>query len=199
MDSPVVLSREIKAQRERDEALSAKQRPLPAEDDVPSRPPTESALRGMPKWMSKPEPQPYWPQGMPAPRMDAAEEDEPLADTHDELDLSSLLNCLDGTLEMPGRMVIMTSNHPEMLDSALTRKVRPDPFLLLLSTFRAPATRVGLSHSKGTGSNPGKSGSVFRREEGLWRSRAGPYTRCEDLQCAISSVLKASKVGVVIS
>lgn len=37
----------------------------------------------------------------------------------DKLDLAGLLNCLDGVIDCPGRIVIMTSNHPEKLDSAL--------------------------------------------------------------------------------
>lgn len=44
----------------------------------------------------------------------------------DALDLSTILNTLDGTLESPGRMVIMTSNNPERLDRALIRKGRVD-------------------------------------------------------------------------
>lgn len=42
------------------------------------------------------------------------------------IDLSFLLNLLDGVLELPGRIVIMTSNHPEMLDYALIRPGRID-------------------------------------------------------------------------
>jgi hypothetical protein len=47
-------------------------------------------------------------------------------DTSDLLNLSFLLNLLDGILETPGRMLIMTSNHPEKLDSALIRPGRID-------------------------------------------------------------------------
>ena len=43
-----------------------------------------------------------------------------------KVDLSFLLNLLDGVLENPGRIVIMTSNFPEMLDSALIRPGRID-------------------------------------------------------------------------
>jgi ATP-dependent Zn protease len=43
-----------------------------------------------------------------------------------KVDLSFLLNLLDGVLENPGRIVIMTSNHPDMLDSALIRPGRID-------------------------------------------------------------------------
>lgn len=44
----------------------------------------------------------------------------------DELTLAEILTVLDGTMEVPGRMIIMTSNHPEMLDKALVRPGRID-------------------------------------------------------------------------
>jgi hypothetical protein len=40
--------------------------------------------------------------------------------------LGGLLELLDGLVEMPGRMVIMTTNHPETLDDALIRPGRID-------------------------------------------------------------------------
>ena len=43
-----------------------------------------------------------------------------------KLTLSYFLNVLDGVLETPGRIVILTSNHPEKLDSALIRPGRVD-------------------------------------------------------------------------
>jgi hypothetical protein len=43
-----------------------------------------------------------------------------------KLDLSFLLNLLDGVLEIPGRIVIMTSNYIKMLDQALIRPGRID-------------------------------------------------------------------------
>ena len=44
----------------------------------------------------------------------------------EKLDLSFLLNILDGVLEIPGRIVIMTSNHIQKLDHALIRPGRID-------------------------------------------------------------------------
>lgn len=44
----------------------------------------------------------------------------------EKIDLSFLLNLLDGVLEIPGRVVIMTSNYPKMLDHALIRPGRID-------------------------------------------------------------------------
>jgi hypothetical protein len=42
----------------------------------------------------------------------------------DELNLAGLLNVLDGVVDTPGRIIIMTSNHPEKLDPALIRPGR---------------------------------------------------------------------------
>ena len=50
---------------------------------------------------------------------------------NDKLDLSGLLNVLDGIVDTPGRMLIMTSNHPEKLDSALIRPGRIDKVIRL--------------------------------------------------------------------
>lgn len=44
----------------------------------------------------------------------------------DPITLSSLLNILDGTLEIPGRVLIITTNHPEKIDPALIRPGRID-------------------------------------------------------------------------
>ena len=45
---------------------------------------------------------------------------------NDKLDLQTILNCLDGTLEVPGRIIIATSNFPEKIDNALLRPGRFD-------------------------------------------------------------------------
>ena len=47
-------------------------------------------------------------------------------DNSQKIDLSFLLNLLDGILETPGRIIIMTSNHPKLLDHALVRPGRID-------------------------------------------------------------------------
>jgi chaperone BCS1 len=44
----------------------------------------------------------------------------------DDITLSSLLNIMDGTLEIPGRVMILTTNNPEKLDTALVRPGRID-------------------------------------------------------------------------
>jgi ATP-dependent 26S proteasome regulatory subunit len=56
-------------------------------------------------------------------RVDGETKNEPVPD---ELTLGEILTVLDGTLEVPGRMVIMTSNRPEILDKALIRPGRID-------------------------------------------------------------------------
>ena len=45
---------------------------------------------------------------------------------NDEVTLAEILTVLDGTMEVPGRIIIMTSNHPETLDRALVRPGRID-------------------------------------------------------------------------
>jgi len=42
----------------------------------------------------------------------------------DQLNLASLLSILDGTLELQGPIIVMTTNHPEKLDPALIRSGR---------------------------------------------------------------------------
>jgi ATPase family associated with various cellular activities (AAA) len=49
----------------------------------------------------------------------------------DSLNLTGILNALDGVVDCPGRIVIMTTNHPECLDRALIRPGRIDKQLYL--------------------------------------------------------------------
>ena len=49
----------------------------------------------------------------------------------DELNLAGLLNVLDGVVDTPERILVMTSNHPERLDPALVRPGRIDRKILL--------------------------------------------------------------------
>ncbi|ETP51754.1 hypothetical protein F442_03149 [Phytophthora nicotianae P10297] len=50
---------------------------------------------------------------------------------NDKLNLSGLLNVLDGVIDCPGRIIVMTTNHPEKLDPALVRPGRVNKKLLL--------------------------------------------------------------------
>ena len=47
-------------------------------------------------------------------------------DPDDKLNLSCLLNIFDGILEIPGRIIILTSNYPDRIDKALLRPGRID-------------------------------------------------------------------------
>jgi ATPase family associated with various cellular activities (AAA) len=46
--------------------------------------------------------------------------------TTQQLTLGNILDTIDGMVEMPGRIIIMTSNHPKLLDPALVRHGRID-------------------------------------------------------------------------
>ena len=63
----------------------------------------------------------------------------------DQLSLSGLLNVLDGVVDTPGRIVIMTTNHPESLDPALIRPGRVDK-RLLLGYMAVPNIALMLEH-----------------------------------------------------
>ena len=47
-----------------------------------------------------------------------------LASGEDALNLAGILNALDGIVDSPGRILVMTTNHPEKLDPALVRPGR---------------------------------------------------------------------------
>lgn len=49
-----------------------------------------------------------------------------LSTPSEKLDIGTMLNLMDGVLETPGRIIVMTSNHPDTLDPALIRPGRID-------------------------------------------------------------------------
>jgi hypothetical protein len=59
-------------------------------------------------------------------RKDKDKDIPPHLEQTEKIDLSFLLNLLDGVLEIPGRIVVMTSNYPDQLDHALIRPGRID-------------------------------------------------------------------------
>lgn len=63
----------------------------------------------------------------------------------DSLNLSGILNVLDGICDTPSRLVIMTTNHPEQLDPALIRPGRVDK-KLRLGYMAAPDIFAMLEH-----------------------------------------------------
>ena len=58
--------------------------------------------------------------------LDRSRDKDTAVKNNEDLTLSDLLNVLDGVLETPGRILIMTSNYPERLDKALIRPGRVD-------------------------------------------------------------------------
>lgn len=50
----------------------------------------------------------------------------PKAEEKKEISLSAMLNALDGAFSREGRILVMTTNHPEKVDAALTRNGRAD-------------------------------------------------------------------------
>merc|ERR1712217_73873 len=67
-----------------------------------------------------------------------------MSTTTDKLNLSGILNALDGVVDSPNRILIMTTNHPEKLDPALIRPGRIDKkFLLTYMTGAQSALMVG--------------------------------------------------------
>jgi chaperone BCS1 len=61
--------------------------------------------------------------------------------TSDRLDLSGLLNVLDGVVDCPNRILVMTTNHPEKLDPALIRPGRIDK-IIYLGYMQAPEAKM---------------------------------------------------------
>ena len=60
----------------------------------------------------------------------------------DELNLSGILNVLDGVVDTPGRILVMTTNHPEILDPALIRPGRIDKKMLLTYVTSEDMTKM---------------------------------------------------------
>lgn len=58
-------------------------------------------------------------------------------DPKDVIDLSFLLNLLDGTLESSGRVIVLSSNFPERIDRALIRPGRIDMIVRFEKCSRA--------------------------------------------------------------
>lgn len=72
----------------------------------------------------------------------------------DPLTLACLLELLDGIVEMPGRVVVFTTNHPERIDPALTRPGRIDLHIRLGPMRRADlAAMLEYHYGAGGGSD----------------------------------------------
>lgn len=92
---------------------------------------------------------------------------------NDELTLAEILTVLDGTMEVPGRIVIMTTNHPEVLDRALIRPGRID-------------VQVNFTHA---------SRSLIAEMYGGYMDRPFPEERVHELP---DRVLSPAEVGQVL-
>lgn len=88
----------------------------------------------------------------------------------DQLNLAGLLNVLDGVVDTPGRMVVMTSNFPERLDPALIRPGRIDRCLLLDYLCEDQAVQM-LAHYFAVEVNEGERARLARA---LGRSQLTP-------------------------
>lgn len=62
----------------------------------------------------------------PFANMEVGDDNAMIRAPSEKLDLGTMLNLMDGILETPGRIIVMTSNHPEKLDPALIRPGRID-------------------------------------------------------------------------
>ena len=94
---------------------------------------------------------PVGPEGpVQGPRAPTVSEmvDEFLKPRPDALNLAGLLNVLDGVVDTPGRMLILTSNHPEKLDPALIRPGRVDR-LIHLGYLRCEEAAQMIAHNFG--------------------------------------------------
>jgi mitochondrial chaperone BCS1 len=79
-----------------------------------------------------------------------------LAPPKDALNLDGLLEVLDGIVDCPGRIVIMTTNHPEKLDPALVRPGRIH-LNLRMGPLGPPDMRRMVDHYFGEGSGQKES------------------------------------------
>lgn len=66
----------------------------------------------------------------------------------DELNLAGILNVLDGVIDCPNRLVVMTTNHPEKLDPALIRPGRINK-KLYLGLLRVEEAKLMIEHYYG--------------------------------------------------
>eukprot|EP00966_Prymnesium_polylepis_P274584 6344250-Prymnesium_polylepis.1 len=84
-------------------------------------------------------------EGPPNPKDPKEAAFEKFEKSADKLNLAGLLNVLDGVVDTPERMLVLTSNHPEKLDPALIRPGRVDK-QILLSYIGAPSAAAMLTH-----------------------------------------------------
>ena len=94
-----------------------------------------------------------------------------LEDKSDELNLSDMLNVLDGVVDCPNRILVMTSNHPEKLDPALIRPGRVN-LKLYLGFIELPEACEMIGLYFGAAPNASQRASLSH----LWESGKRRYT-----------------------
>ena len=105
----------------------------------------------------------------------------------DALSLSGLLNVLDGVVDTPGRIVIMTTNHPEMLDPALIRPGRVDKKIML--GYMGSADVVGmLEHCFQRRLSLGEAARVHTIMEGDKKTRESSKAQQQQLKLTPAQV-----------
>lgn len=112
----------------------------------------------------------------------------------DALNLSGVLNVLDGVLDSPGRMVVMTTNHPERLDPALTRPGRVNMHIHM-SHIRPAEARQMMERYFGAGSCDGLSEADMDAFRGANVSPATLESQCgqhDTPRAVLDSVLRVS-------
>lgn len=83
----------------------------------------------------------------------------------DKLNLAGLLTVLDGVIDSPGRILIMTTNHPEKLDPALTRPGRVNMQIYMGFIKVAHAKEMVLHYYGATDATRSKLGMVGKAFE----------------------------------
>lgn len=101
-----------------------------------------------------------------------------------EITLSGLLNALDGVASVDGRLLVMTTNHPEKLDPALVRPGRADLHQEIGPLCADDARRLFLRFY------PGEYKAADQAVEGAYRPRPaaelqGVFLQCDDARSAV--------------
>ena len=95
--------------------------------------------------------------------VDCVFKEERLTDTHTGVTLSGLLNALDGVSSRDGRVLFLTTNHPERLDPALIRPGRVDRKVELGFATLDQARRLFLWFYRGCGLSPSELTGLSER------------------------------------
>ena len=106
-----------------------------------------------------------------------------------ELTLASLLEVLDGVMEMPGRMMVITTNHPDRLDSALIRPGRVDVNLQFGKCSQRDVIDIYRNFYGGA-----EVGDDVEVKGGLWTPAEVTQIFLNNINCPQTAILKASSM-----